>query len=982
MFPYNLLQNKCDTSIFRSNSSKPNNKSDSEISCVDDFEKLIKSDNSNQVQKLHLIKISNIEEILQLLLEVDTSQKFKNLKEIVFYYCEIHKDRINSIKNFAENNNLKIRIFTINPIDSINIKPTKNFEIFNPQECKISCYEINNQLTKKSLLESNYNSLYLQALKDFSMSSILNSIMNNKKFMKVSNFTGKISLTIKLEQCFLDKHNLDSLASFNEDLRTRNIDVDMEFINCEKDSIFSNYAKQYNWKLVHYESSVSNQQEDPLQTMSEIFSSFLGAGGPMDQMSSKPKQRKSRAFDSINQTFERQINSRKDEKFIKQITEVYNKWRENGNNENTRGVKNMLEKKLKCIMRLNEFGRISEQTSSGETIYRFEENTKNKDITTMREEMLSILDYMMIGQHALKKSIVNVFLNARKTGVFDRPILLIGQPGVGKSHIIKACGALACYLEYGDVELAILSGHMFSYIIDATGLSDAASLEGTSESYVNAKYGEMAEAFAHSMEYDLQFQKNQELLVMDGLKQREKIQKKSKLDFAEYLAKKKIKMHPNRMISVIGIDEADKSINRINGGSALNSLLTPLGELGESSNKKFKDHFLGDGFELDLSKVLVILTSNDINAKGLSGPLLDRCEKITLVGYSDTEKQDIVKDAIEKQINSNNLAGQIYVPQETIISLVENSDANIGLRAVLSDGRKMINNAILELKTKIEKDKKININTTQKITMTIQEKDLARLLEKPFYGKNKKENKSSHSVEFVSNDDSDNLKMFTIQCSEYDMNLYHGGNKFSISVEYGRSQEQHKSLTNDLNHTLLCASKNIGGKLISLTNRIKKANIYFEVTPHGHAAKFKDINVIALHAIIAFFARMGGCVIPKNHFFIGGCDINGQFILGKEITSDNILERIKMIMNELPLTNQKNQEIKIFLPSEFEPSMSAVAEKLRGNYDEKKRTIIITNKKGNSTTRTVTIEIRDRISELLDYIADSNNDSTVAKNLL
>ena len=78
------------------------------------------------------------------------------------------------------------------------------------------------------------------------------------------------------------------------------------------------------------------------------------------------------------------------------------------------------------------------------------------------------------------------------------------------------------------------------------------------------------------------------------------------------------------------LDEVDKLKKDYKGDPAS----TLLDILDPSQNKRFVDNYIDE--EIDLSKVLFILTANDISSIPLA--LLDRLEIINLSGYSDQEK--------------------------------------------------------------------------------------------------------------------------------------------------------------------------------------------------------------------------------------------------------------------------------------------------------------------------------------------------------
>lgn len=93
---------------------------------------------------------------------------------------------------------------------------------------------------------------------------------------------------------------------------------------------------------------------------------------------------------------------------------------------------------------------------------------------------------------------------------------------------------------------------------------------------------------------------------------------------------------------VVLVDEVDKC-----GGSSAGRVTDILAELlNPEQSRSFKDLFLS--VPVDLSNALYVCTANNIDI--IPGYIKDRCETIFIHGYSSSEKKEIVKKYMAKQI--------------------------------------------------------------------------------------------------------------------------------------------------------------------------------------------------------------------------------------------------------------------------------------------------------------------------------------------
>ena len=169
------------------------------------------------------------------------------------------------------------------------------------------------------------------------------------------------------------------------------------------------------------------------------------------------------------------------------------------------------------------------------------------------------------------------------------------------------------------------------------------------------------------------------------------------------------------------LDEVDKLKKDYKGDPAS----TLLDILDVSQNKRFTDNYVDE--EIDLSKILLILTANDIT--NIPSALLDRLEIIELTGYTDSEKLFISENyLIPTSLRKHGLKNTIIKFEEPAIKKIINEyTSESGVRELERDINKIVRKVITE-----------HIKSSRKIvSIRIKENDINHFLEQELYKESK-----------------------------------------------------------------------------------------------------------------------------------------------------------------------------------------------------------------------------------------------------
>ncbi len=145
---------------------------------------------------------------------------------------------------------------------------------------------------------------------------------------------------------------------------------------------------------------------------------------------------------------------------------------------------------------------------------------------------------------------------------------------------------------------------------------------------------------------------------------------------------------------LILIDEVDKMVKDFKGDPAS----TLLDIVDVEQNNMFVDNYIEEPF--DLSKVLFVLTANDVNK--IPVELLDRLEIIELSSYTEFEKVNIANNYLLPKIYKNHLVNNIKISKDNILYIINNYTKESGVREL----ERCLSTIVRKITTNFVKEKK------------------------------------------------------------------------------------------------------------------------------------------------------------------------------------------------------------------------------------------------------------------------------------
>lgn len=250
-------------------------------------------------------------------------------------------------------------------------------------------------------------------------------------------------------------------------------------------------------------------------------------------------------------------------------------------------------------------------------------NNNLKKIKSYITDIKQTLDNCVYGHEKAKKQVEHViaqWVNGDGKQNESHVLGFEGNPGIGKTTLAK--GLADCLKDENGVSRPYA-------LIALGGDSNSCTLSGHNFTYVGSNYGSIVQIL---------------------------IDKKC--------------MNP-----IIVFDEVDK-ISKTEQGREITGILTHL--LDPTQNNAFQDKYFS-GIDLDLSKVLFILSYNDVNA--IDKVLLDRVNRIKFESLTIDDKLVICnKHLLPELYKKIGLEGMIYFPDDTLKFIIEEYTLEPGVR--------------------------------------------------------------------------------------------------------------------------------------------------------------------------------------------------------------------------------------------------------------------------------------------------------------
>ena len=278
-----------------------------------------------------------------------------------------------------------------------------------------------------------------------------------------------------------------------------------------------------------------------------------------------------------------------------------------------------------------------------------------KQITNYMTNVKSTLDKAVYGHDNAKRQIERVigqWINGDLEGNSSHVLGFEGNPGVGKTTLAK--GLSECLKDENG------NSRPFA-LIALGGDSNASTLVGHSYTYVGSNYGSIVQ------------------ILMD-----------------------KKCMNP-----IILFDEVDK-ISKTENGREITGILTHL--LDTTQNNCFQDKYFS-GIELDLSKILFILSYNDVDA--IDKILLDRVHRIKFDSLSIEDKIIISnKQLLPELYKKNGLEGMIFFADDVLKFIIEEYTLEPGVRKLKEKLFEIVGEINLDILKNTDKDYELPIIIT------------------------------------------------------------------------------------------------------------------------------------------------------------------------------------------------------------------------------------------------------------------------------